>query len=291
MRTDLRADAPHPLHDGAEVDRHSVGDLHAEPLCLPELRHDARGPDHRLRGDAADVEAVTAQEVSLDQRHAGAEPRRAGRRHEPGRPGADDHQVVPPRGLRVAPAGRVDVLEQRPIVGVVGEQGWRMPHVVAPPQELPAPAVHPKQWRRGPDSARVEPGGVEVAHVRAAIRGRLHRQLEHLVEVAVVERPVPGNRDRVAAHQASDRGRIEGAHEPLHVCLQIAALDEPVQETADRHVRQSEEAVERDAVLPGEPGLPVTLERRLRPWKEGSDRIAHEGQPALAGHPARTPRR
>ena len=77
MRADLGADPPHPLHDGAEVDRHSVGNLHAEGRRLPEVRHDARGADHGLRGDAADVEAVPPQEVPLDQGDAGAEPRGA----------------------------------------------------------------------------------------------------------------------------------------------------------------------------------------------------------------------
>ena len=55
---------------------------------------------------------------------------------------------------------------------------------------------------------------------------------------------------------------------------------EPVEEAADRHVGEREEPVERDAVVAGEPGLPLALQRGLRAGQEGAGRVADERQAA-----------
>src|SRR5258708_4809488 len=65
----------------------------------------------------------------------------------------------------------------------------------------------------------VEPVEIEVANV--APGGRLDGDLQHLVEVAVVEPPVPADREGIAAHDAARRRRIEGSHQPFHIMLEI----------------------------------------------------------------------
>ena len=80
----------------------------------------ARGADQGLRGHAADVEAVAAHEIPLDQGHARAQPGRPGGGHEPGRAGADDDEVVTPRRRGVGPGERMDVGDERLVVLVPG---------------------------------------------------------------------------------------------------------------------------------------------------------------------------
>ena len=73
-------------------------------------------------------------------------------------------------------------------------------------------------------------------------------QIEHLVEVAIVEGPVPSDREGVAAHDTGRSCGIKGVDQPLHVALVIAALDEKFEEPADRHVGDRIETVELDAM-------------------------------------------
>ena len=90
-----------------------------------------------------------------------------------------------------------------------------------PPAELPAPAVQPKQC--GPTAMRRPAKTPRQRRNRAGRAGR-NRQIEHLVEVAVVERAVPADRERVAAHDAGGRGGVEGVDEALQVGLEVARL-------------------------------------------------------------------
>src|SRR5439155_26617996 len=75
---------PQTRHRGSEVVVHVALDPDAERRRVADLRAGARGPDEGLRGDAPDVEAVAAQQVLFDQGDAGAQPSRAGGRHEAG---------------------------------------------------------------------------------------------------------------------------------------------------------------------------------------------------------------
>src|SRR5439155_15665324 len=64
--------------------------------------------------------------MALDQRDLRAQPGRSGRGHEPGGSRSDDDQVVALRRERIAPTGRMDALEQRAVVHIVGnERGIR----------------------------------------------------------------------------------------------------------------------------------------------------------------------
>ena len=47
-------------------------------------------------------------------------------------------------------------------------------------------------------------------------------QLQHLIEIAIVQLPVPANGNRVAAHQSLNRSRIECINQRLHVRFQLA---------------------------------------------------------------------
>src|SRR3990167_1143491 len=73
---------------------------------------------------------------------------------------------------------------------------------------------------RGDDAAALPGRLVEVADGRPPGPGGF--QVEHLVEVAVVQAPVPAHRQRVAAHEAVDRRRVVGIHQALHVGLEVA---------------------------------------------------------------------
>src|SRR5437588_582964 len=78
-----------------------------------------RRPDEGLRGDAADVEAVAAQERALDQGDTAAQPGGAGGTDEARCARAQDDQVVASGRLGVGPVRRVDVAYQGLIVDVV----------------------------------------------------------------------------------------------------------------------------------------------------------------------------
>ena len=119
MRRDLGPEPPHARHHGGEVDV-DAGDAHAERRTVARHCRRPRRRDDRLRRDAADVQAVAAEEVTLDEGHACPEPRGARGRDEARRPAADDHEVVARGRGRVGPAGRVHVRDEHAVVLVVG---------------------------------------------------------------------------------------------------------------------------------------------------------------------------
>jgi hypothetical protein len=76
----------------------------------------ASGPDKGLRRDAADVEAVAAHQVPLDQRHPSPEPGGDGGAHQTRGARPNDHQVVAVLRSGLRPAGRVDVGHELPVM-------------------------------------------------------------------------------------------------------------------------------------------------------------------------------
>jgi hypothetical protein len=66
------------------------------------------------------------------------------------------------------------------------------------------------------------PGGqfskIELRNVMRSV----DRQLEHLVEIAIVQFAIPTDRNRIAAHDAIHCGRIKSLHQLLHVFFVIA---------------------------------------------------------------------
>ncbi len=94
MVAEPRAYTAHTLHGRREVDLHASGDPDADRGSCANVADRSRRPDHGLRGHAADVEAVAAHEIALDECHASAETGGARRRHQAGSAGADHDQVV-----------------------------------------------------------------------------------------------------------------------------------------------------------------------------------------------------
>ena len=109
-----------PLHRQREINLDVSGRRSAEMRGVAHVGIDPRRPDQRLRRHAADIQAVAADQVTLDQRNPGPEGRRTPRRHQTRRPGTNDHEVVAARRFGIAPAARPDT-EQK--VGVVATDG------------------------------------------------------------------------------------------------------------------------------------------------------------------------
>jgi hypothetical protein len=136
----------------------------------------------------------------------------------------------------------------------------------------------------GDDGAACQGSQVEVADVaRQALR---HRQVEHLVEVAVVQRAVPSHRQRGAAHDGVRRGRVEGTGEPVHVARIVAAVEQELEKTADGHVGDGEQTVEHHAVAVIQFATKARLQAVLRRWQEGAhgvvDQIEHQAAARVA---------
>ena len=62
------------------------------------------------------MQAVSAQEMSLNERDFGAQARGASRSHQTSSPGADDDEIVARRGFRVFPVWGMDIGDEGCIV-------------------------------------------------------------------------------------------------------------------------------------------------------------------------------
>jgi hypothetical protein len=115
---DLSPQFSHPLHHRREIDTHAVRNLDPKPARAADRGGDAPGADDPFRGHAADVQAIATHQIAFDQGDFRAQSRRARRGDQSGGPGADDDQVVTPRGCRVGPTGRMDVRFELPVMNV-----------------------------------------------------------------------------------------------------------------------------------------------------------------------------
>src|SRR5262249_30907133 len=120
VMTDPRTELPHPSHRRGEIVFHAVWDIEPEFLSFPDFGPCARGPDDTLGRDTADIEAVSAHEMPLDQRHFGAYPGSDHGRHQPGRAGPNHNDVVSATRLGILPVGRMNIVRQRLVVLVIG---------------------------------------------------------------------------------------------------------------------------------------------------------------------------
>ena len=150
----------------------------------------------------------------------------------------------------------------------------RSRHASAPPQLDPAPAVQPKQWAPVATRRARKAGRREVADVRP---GRwLHAKTDGVVEVAIVHPPVPCDVQLVATHESGHRCRVERRCQCRDIASQRAASFQVARETADRHVRDGQQARERHAPVRRESPPVVGLQRGLGAWQAGSTRVVHE---------------
>ena len=96
--------------------------VNAEFSAVARVMGGPRGADQAFGRHAADVEAIAAQEIALDQRDLRAQPGCAGGADQPRRTAADDNHIVFSRRRRIAPARRMAVVDQLLVMGVVGQQ-------------------------------------------------------------------------------------------------------------------------------------------------------------------------
>ncbi len=103
-----------------------------------------------------------------------------------------------------------------------------------------------------------------------------HLDIQHLIEIAIVDITVPTYRQRIAAHQAVDRGGVEGVYEFLHVFGVIARIQQILEEPADGHIGHSVQIIEIDAVAAFELALKLGFEHRLTGGQEGARGVIHQ---------------
>ncbi len=126
------------------------------------------------------------------------------------------------------------------------------------------------------DLAPIELRRIKVADMSG--RAMVHRQIEHLVEVAVVQRAIPAHGDRVAAHDTGRGSRIEGVGQSFHILFVVAALHQKFKKPADRHIGDRIEMVELDTMASPEFFSKLRLDRLLLGREKRAYRIAHEIQ-------------
>ena len=119
------AQPSHPFHDGREVHAHLAGAGHAEGAAGPLGRSDTCRAEEGFGRHAADVEAVTTQEMPLDDGDRRTKRRRADRGYEAGRARAEDDEVVPAGGLRIRPSCGMHLRDQRAVMPIVRKHDGR----------------------------------------------------------------------------------------------------------------------------------------------------------------------
>lgn len=85
------------------------------------MTHLRSGAGQALRGDAADIQAVSPHKASLHKRHPASEDGAPQGGDEPRRPGADDYQIVHGARFGRPPLLRTDEGQELPVVLIVEE--------------------------------------------------------------------------------------------------------------------------------------------------------------------------
>jgi hypothetical protein len=113
----LSASRTHALHDGGEIDIDTKA--HARFTGRTRLVHGARGAKQRLRWHAAGVQAVAAQSLALDERHAGPKSGGNSCRNETGSAAPNRDKVINGGGTGIAPTFGTYVREEVRVVFVL----------------------------------------------------------------------------------------------------------------------------------------------------------------------------
>src|SRR3982751_6525623 len=100
-----------------------------------------------------------------------------------------------------------------------------------------------------------------------------NRQIKHLIEVAVVDKTPPIDRDQVAAHDVIQIAPVMRALQEAEIAVELALDRQHGAETLDRHVGEREQTIEDNAVRLSENTLIVGFERLLRRRQGGPLRI------------------
>src|SRR3954451_20872585 len=245
-----RRQALHLLLEGGLVGAAQLVHQHRAPRRSDEdLRAAGVAMAIRVLARLVDVERVVGV---LDERHA--------------QPSADEarDQLLDERGLAAArPTGKAEDLHY-PILS----------------RRAAARAARPRRTAQAVlaecDAAPKRGVEVETEDAEGPAPAAVCRELEHLVEVAIVDTPVVADTQQAAAHDALGRGRVERRRELVEVGLELTGLLEVQPEAVDRHVGDGVEAVERKAELRLQLSLVVGFERRLRRRQVRSDRVVDQ---------------
>src|SRR6266446_10121478 len=97
-----------------------------------------------------------------------------------------------------------------------------------------------------PDRSTLDLGFQQIAQVQALARVVFERQIEHLIEVAVIDVAAPIDRNQVSAHHVVEIGVEVCALQQVEVAIELAVGNEDRAETLDRHVGERIELVEND---------------------------------------------
>ena len=96
---------------------------------------------------------------------------------------------------------------------------------IAPPQLEPAPAVQPKQWAAVAIASAASSSQDSSAQIVGRAGAARERQLQHLIEVAVVEAPLPADAHQRAAHEVVDGAGVEVVDEEYQDSSRAARRD------------------------------------------------------------------
>ena len=91
-----------------------------------------------------------------------------------------------------------------------------------------------------------------------------NRQVQHLVEIAIVDRPFPADTDETSAHHLVEGRGIKTPFQKLHIFSVLAAQFEVRLVTRDRHVAETIEMIELDAEPLQQLPSVILLKFRLR---------------------------
>src|SRR5262245_36569887 len=131
-----------------------------------------------------------------------------------------------------------------------------------------------------PDRPSLHLGFEQIGQVQALARVVFERQIEHLIEIAVVDVAPPIDRNQVSAHHLVEVGVEVRALQQVEVAVELAVGNEDRAEALNRHVGERVESVENDAVIFAEHALVVVLERLLRRRQRRTlgiiDEVEHE---------------
>src|SRR5262245_30912569 len=108
-------------------------------------------------------------------------------------------------------------------------------------------------------------------------------QIEHLIEIAIVDLSLPADAYEVATHHVVERHRIEVSFQQLYVTIVFAAQFQVRGVAGDRHVSQAKKPVEHDAELFAEYLSIVLFEFVLRRRQVRSNGIVDQIQNQIAG--------
>src|SRR4051794_6450917 len=103
-----------------------------------------------------------------------------------------------------------------------------------------------------------------------------NRQIKHLIEVTVVDKTAPIDRDQVAAHDVIQIALVMRALQEVEIAVELALDRQHGAKTFDRHIGEREQMIEDNAVSLSEHTLIVGFEYLLRRRQRRPLRIVDE---------------